>query len=130
MIETGYLPDPEHWHLWKDTLTLLDLAAKRGGCEAWEDGDLLWIALDEGRLTGAVTSRLLANGEAEVKHIAGFRPARWLGRIDAQIEEWARAHGCPRIVSRGRKGWRPMVENWGWSRVGSEAGLTLYEKVL
>ena len=129
-VETGFLPDPERWHLWNDVLALLDLAAKRGGCEAWEDGDLLWIAIEGTRLIGAATTRLLADGRAELKHVAGVKSRAWRGQLEAQICDWARGHGCPVIIARGRHGWAPIVEKLGWSRVGSEVGLTLYEKVL
>lgn len=130
VIETGYLPNPEGWHLWTDVIALIDTAARRGGCEPWVEGDLLWIAIDGGAVIGAATTRLLTNGNAELKHVAGVRGREWFGRLDAQIEEWARANGCRLAVSRGRKGWRPIVEKWGWRVVGQEDGLTLYEKVL
>lgn len=130
LIETGFLPDPHTWHLWNDTLALLDLAAKRGGIEPWADGDLLWIAIEDGQVIGAVTSRLTVDGVAEVKNIAGVQIGKWLKQIDEQIEDWARCHACPLMVSRGRKGWIPIVRKWGWQKVGEENSLTLFEKVL
>lgn len=130
LIETGFLPDPQDWHLWNDTLALLDLAAKRGGIEPWADGDLLWIAIDDGLVIGAATTRLIEDGRAELKNVAGVKSRLWRGLLEEQICEWARCHAAPAIIARGRKGWAPIVEKMGWLRVGSEDGLTLYEKEL
>ena len=124
------MPDPESWHLWNDVLALLDTAAVRGGIPAWSDGDLLWIAIDNGQVIGAATSRLMSDGNAELKNVAGTRMREWHGDLEGTICDWARCHACPLIVSRGRKGWIPIVRKWGWQKVGEEDGLTLFEKVL
>jgi len=130
MIETGWLPDPEIWHLWPETLALLETAASRGRCAAWVDGDLLWVAIERGKVLGVATTRLLDDGRAELKHVAGCQAARWRGKLEAQICEWARGHKCPAIVSRGRVGWWPIVREMGWQMVGNDDGLTLFEKDL
>lgn len=130
MIETGYLPNPENWHLWNEVLALLDTAARLADCRPWHDGDLLWIAIDGGQVIGAATTRLTDDGNAELMNVAGTRGREWFKRLDVQIEDWARGSGARVIVSRGRKGWRRVVENWGWRMVGADNGLTLYEKAL
>lgn len=127
---TGWLPDPETKPYWKDLLALFDLAAKRGQCRAWDDGDLAWVAADDGQIIGAATTRLIKDGPAELMHVAGMRGRDWFGPLEQQICEWARAEGRDLIVARGRKGWTPIVEKMGWKVAGREGAAVLYEKAL
>jgi hypothetical protein len=129
-MHTGWLENPEGWHLWPDVLELLDTAASRGGVSPWEPGDWLWIALDGPLVAGAATARMLADGRSELKHVAGIGAERWREQMEQQICGWARANGARVIISRGRRGWWPIVRKMGWQMVGTEDGLTLYEKVL
>lgn len=129
-MTVSWLPDPESREYWNDLKTLLEPAAMRGRAEVFEDGDLIWIAMDGGYVIGAVTTRILINGEAEVKHISGTRFSEWGTEMEGMLCQWARACGAKRIISRGRHGWKRINRAWGWNVSGEEDGLTLYEKDL
>ena len=127
----GWLPDPERHPLWPGISALLEPAAKQGGCPVFEDGDLVWIVADQDRqIIGAVTTRGLDTGDAELVHVGGTRIRLWAGALEAEICKWARANNAPRIVAAGRKGWKPIVEPLGWHVVKNMDGVTYYAKEL
>lgn len=127
----SFLPDAETKPYWNDLYLMLKPAADLGRCAVLEPKDLVWVAIDSDKqIVGAVTTRLLINGEAEIKHVAGTLMREWIFEIEDMICQWARACGADRIISRGRRGWGRLMRNAGWRKSGEEDGLTLYEKDL
>lgn len=129
-ITTGWLPRPQLRPYWRQLCDMLKPAAERGGCAVYEPYDLFWIAVDDGFLIGAATTRMMVNGKAELKHVAGTRAREWYPELEGKICEWASNAGACAIVSRGRRGWIPWVTKLGWRVMGEENGLTLFEKAL
>lgn len=126
----SFLPDAETRPYWNDLYLMLKPAADYGRCEVLEPDDLLWVAIDETEIVGAVTTRLLDGGETEIKHVAGHRMNEWVFEIEDMICEWSKACGADRCISRGRRGWGRLMRDKGWKATSEEDGLTLYEKVL
>lgn len=126
----SFLPDAETKPYWNDLYLMLKPAADYGRCEVLEPEDLVWVAIDGPDIIGAVTTRLLINGETEIKHVAGCRMSEWINDIEDMICGWSRACGAARVISRGRKGWGRLMKTKGWRESGEEDGLTLYEKDL
>jgi hypothetical protein len=129
-IEAGWLPDPEKREWWPELCEMLRPAAERGGCDVFVSGDLVWIAVDDGLLIGAATSRMTVEGFAELKHTAGTRAREWYPELESKICAWAKDCGADLIRGRGRRGWIPWITKLGWKVTGCESGLTLFEKVL
>jgi hypothetical protein len=129
-LETGWLPEPETRPYWNDILRLLEPAALIGGGEVFGPDDLVWIAVDGGQVIGAATTRLLGNGTAELRNIAGTRAREWTGPLETQICDWAKAAGATSIASMGRKGWTRIVLKLGWRITGQEEHCTMFEKAL
>ncbi|MDE2428181.1 MAG: hypothetical protein KGM99_05600 [Burkholderiales bacterium] len=126
----SWLPDPENHPLWDDIKALLQTAADRGGFRVWDDGDLVWLAIDNGVVIGAATTRHLNNGNTELMHVAGTRFKEWVPEMESIICEWSRKLGANAVQSRGRSGWQRLNKSWGWEVIGKRDGLTLYEKEL
>lgn len=122
---TGWLPEPEKHPLWPDLWALVATVRRRGFEPSWNDGDLLWLTSDCGEVIGVATTRLLANGDAELMHVAGTRLKEWAGLLEALVCDWARLNGAARITASGRMGWRRIVEPLGWKSSGDQ-----YEKEL
>lgn len=129
-ILTGWLPRPQLQPYWNDLIDLLAMAAARGNVPAWQVGDLMWIAIDGGQVIGAASTRLLSDGRAELKHVAGTRVREWYPDLEDKICAWAANSGASVIVAEGRRGWVPLVARLGWKVAGSSDGRTLFEKVL
>lgn len=126
----SYLPEPEKHPLWDGIKALLQTAADRGGFRVWDNGDLVWLAIDDGIIIGAATTRLLTNGNTELMHVAGTRFKEWVPQMEHIICEWSRNCGAYAVQSRGRNGWQRLNKSWGWEVIGKRDGLTLYEKEL
>jgi len=129
-VRVGYLPDPEQHPAWGDIKALLDKAARVGGIEAYEPGDVVWLALDDKTIWAAMVSRF-GNGVAEIRCVGGARLNDWLPEWAHIFEEWARNCGARWLQCRGRKGWARFAKRFGWnfSHHDSE-GLPVFEKEL
>lgn len=126
----SWMPDPEKIPIWEQIKALLKTAADRGNFRVWDDGDLLWVAIEDGIIIGAATTRLLTNTNAELMHVAGTRFREWVPEMERVVCEWARNCGAYAVQSRGRNGWQRLNKSWGWEVIGKRDGLTLYEKEL
>lgn len=125
-----WLPDPTYHPLWNGIHALLEPAAKLGGCEVLDDNDLVWIAIDGPTIVAAATTRLLKDGQAEIKNVGGGHMRDWFAPFEATLCAWARDCGADTFISRGRKGWGRLNAPLGWAVTGEEDGRTLYEKAL
>jgi hypothetical protein len=130
-MKIGTLLDPESHPLWDGILALLEMAAARFGCAAWEPDETVWVAIDGTQIIAAATTRLLENGDAELVNVGGIRAREWIVPWETMICEWARLNGARRIISGGdsgsRKGWWRWVRPLGWTK---QADRNIYEKVL
>lgn len=130
-MEVSYVPEPERHPLWPAMLELLEPAAEIGGIDAWEPGDLVWIAYDGPVLFGVATTRLLPGDEAELRLVGGARLRRWVGLADEVVGQWARDCGAYRLTARGRDGWARYAPRLGWVALGKDdEGRMLFEKEL
>lgn len=77
---------------------------------------VLWIAIDEdtGNILAAMTTELVPMRSGLVCWMcqcAGDRMQDW-ARFHVQIEEYAKAEGCVRVVLKGRRGWERVLEGY------------------
>ena len=112
-MQISSVPEAASFHLWPAVEQILAPAAD------FEDvfdpaSDVLWIAYDRGVIFGAATTRLMADGEAELRLIGGTRFREWIAPLDEAVCGWARACGSPRLTARGRKGWARFNRAFGW----------------
>lgn len=130
MIEISVLPEPESHPLWPEIRGLLEPAARLSGSPVWEDGQVLWVAIENRMIVAAVTTCLNVHGEAELWHIGGQRAAEWLPDMDRQISSWARDCGAERLLAQGRMGWGRLSAPLGWVEYRRDGKTRFYEKVL
>ena len=124
------MPDAQQHPAWPAIVAMLQPAADYGGTDAWEPGDLVWIAYEGPTIYGAATAHALGRG-AEVAAMAGTRFREWIGLIDAEIGAWARDNGADRLTARGRPGWSRFAKCFGWAAIGADdAGRMIFEKEL
>jgi hypothetical protein len=124
----GFLPDADKSDHWPAIKALLDPAAELGGIEAKEDGDLIWVALENGIVWAAFTVALVAE-RLELKCAGGTRMWRWVPLLDAALTAFAKDTGKSKLQTRGRLGWKRFGDRLGWAFVGNdERGLPVFEK--
>jgi hypothetical protein len=125
-----YLPEPESHPLWPEIRSLLEPAARLGGIEPYEPGDVVWLAFEGGKVWAAMVSRL-AFDVAEIRCVAGTRLKDWLPQWAAVFEEWARNCEAGLLECRGRKGWGRFADRFGWKFAHvDDDGLPVYQKEL
>lgn len=77
---------------------------------------LIWVALDDetGTVHAAMTTELIPMRVGLVcwmGQCGGDRMRDW-SHFHTQIEEYARAEGCAKVVLRGRLGWEKVLEGF------------------
>ena len=128
-MEVSALPDGHP--ATQAVIELLETPARMSGFRAFDPAeDVLWIAYEGPTIWGAVSTRGLDTGVAELIHVAGRRGMEWVKPIEAIICDWAVTNGAPRIVAQGRKGWGRLFAPLGWRVVKAMDGVTYYEKDL
>lgn len=126
----GYLPEPEKHPAWTNIKALLDKAAAVGGIEAYEPGDVVWLAIEDKTIWAAMVSRF-GDGVAEIRCVGGARLKDWLPQWAKVFEEWAGSCGAELLECRGRKGWGRFAERFGWKFAHvDDDGLPVYQKEL
>lgn len=131
----GMIHSPTTWEHWPAAKAFLDPALMRGD-EDWPavearlqtNEQQLWAVMEGGDLLAAAVTRvaLARGGEvAEIYLVGGNDFTRWIGELDAAIEESARNIGCIGMRAYGREGWRKALGSLGW-RVNAIA----FEKAL
>lgn len=129
-MEIVSLPEPTQHPAWGQIKALLEPAAKVGGIEPYEPGDVVWLAIEDGKVWAAMASRL-SFGTAEIRCVGGTRLTDWLPRWAAVFEEWARNCGADWLECRGRNGWARFADRFGWKFSHTDgAGLPVFEKEL
>jgi len=120
----GMIRDPLSWSMWPAAKAFLHPALMQGD-ENWPeieaslsaDEHQLWAVMEGGDLLAAAVTRvaLARDGEiAEVYLVGGHDFERWIGALDATIEESARQIGCVAMRAYGREGWRKTLRGLGW----------------
>lgn len=129
-MKVAFFPDADKTEHWGAIKELLDPAARRGGIEAKEDGDLIWVALENGIVWAAFTIALVAE-RLELKCAGGTRMREWVPLLDAVLTDFAKDMGKTKLQTRGRMGWKRFGNRLGWEHVGNdERGLPVFEKEL
>lgn len=129
-MELSYLPDAVNHPLWPAIKALLQPAANYGEIDAFEDGDLVWIAYEGPTVFAAAVARPLGD-EAELRLASGTRFREWMPLLDAELTVWAKGNGAWRLTMRGRDGWARFAERFGWVATGKDhKGRTMFEKEL
>lgn len=132
-LSLGTFPRAENSPHWPRIVELLEPAAKRGGTAVWEPGEVVWVAIDGGKIIAAATSRMLDAETAELIHLGGAGARNWLAPWNDTLCAWARSEGALRLITRGRKGWRRLNASLGWQVVDETKrpdGMINYQKVL
>lgn len=126
----SYVPDPQARPDWPVIEAML--APALSGNELFDPAiDVVWIAYDSRTLFGAATTRLRADGIAELRLVGGARFREWIGPVEEMVSDWARRCGSPKLTSRGRKGWGRFARPFGWVDLGTDdENKMLFEKVL
>lgn len=85
-----------------------------------EGRGILWIAERSGRIIAAMTSSLVQKRSGLVCRLvccSGSEMPSWLQNLD-QIEEYAKAEGCVKVIADGRPGWQHVLSGRGYAAVG------------
>lgn len=126
-MEISFFPDAEQSEHWEAIKALLEPAARLGGIEAKEDGDLIWIAIEDGKVWAAFTVRL--TDRLELRCAGGTRMREWVPLLDTALTAFARDTGKSKLHTRGRWGWKRFGDKLGWAFTGTdERGLPMFEK--
>lgn len=126
-VKVAYFPDAEQSEHWGAIKELLEPAARRGGIEAKEDGDLIWIAVEDGIVWAAFTIAL--TDCLELKCAGGTRMREWVPLLDQVLTAFARDAGKSKLQTRGRWGWKRFGDKLGWKHVGNdERDFPVFEK--
>lgn len=132
-VVVGTFPGAELSPHWPRIVALLEPAAKRGGIPVWEPGELVWVAIEDGKIIAAATSRMFDAQTAELIHVGGSGARNWLAPWDEALCAWARCEGAVRLITRGRKGWARLNTGLGWAVTDATQrpdGMIDYQKVL
>ena len=77
---------------------------------------LLWIAIDDesGNIIAAMTTELVPMRSGLVCWMCqcGGDRMQDLKRFHVQIEEYAKAEGCVKVILKGRRGWERVLEGY------------------
>ena len=129
-MKVAYFPDADKSEHWVAIKELLEPAARLGGIEAKEDGDLIWVALENGTVWAAFTIALVPDC-IELKCAGGTRMREWVPLLDGALTALAKDAGKPKLQTRGRWGWKRFGDKLGWKYVGNdERDLPVFEKEL
>lgn len=125
----SFFPEAEKSEHWPAIKRLLEPAAKLGGIEPKEDGDLIWVALESGKVWAAFTTRLVKR-TLEIRCAGGARVFEWVKLFDAAMTAFGRDCSAARLELRGRKGWGRWADELGWKYRGKADGLPVFRKDL
>jgi hypothetical protein len=106
MIDAGYEASDE-----ATPLDLLDWLEKQKG--------LLWVVSKDHEPVAAMTTSLVESRYGRALRLVacgGDDMTEWVGLM-AEIEKYARAEGCVKIVAEGRRGWVRALDGFSADRV-------------
>ena len=112
-MRIAYLPDAENTSHWEAIEDLLKPAAEMGGIKPKEAEDLIWIAIERGRVWAAFTVRLVGR-VLEIRCAGGGRLFDWVAPCEATLTDFARDCGSKALELRGRRGWSRWARKFGW----------------
>ena len=132
-VAVGTYPGAETGPHWPRIVELLEPAAKRGGIPVWEPGETVWVAIADGAIIAAGTSRMVDAETAELIHVSGAGRKEWFLPWEAAFCAWARSGGALQAIMRGRKGWARLIAPLGWvvtDKTKRPDGMFDYQKAL
>lgn len=115
----SFFPEAEKSEHWPAIRELLAPAAKMGGIEAKEDNDLIWVALDKGKVWAAFTIRLVER-VLEIRCAGGARLFDWVEPFERTMTDFGRDCSAGCLELRGRRGWGRWAERLGWRYHGQD----------
>lgn len=77
----------------------------------------LWLVSENDKIIAAITTEILTfprNKHLKIITLAGSRAAEWTGLATYEISEWAKTQGCTHASSVVRKGYVPILEQYGF----------------
>lgn len=86
---------------------------------------ILWVVSSGERILGAVTSSLeqrRSGLSCRIEACGGEEFHRWKHHL-RDVEAYAKAEGCVKVVFTGRRGWERMLPEYALRRVSLEKGL-------
>lgn len=125
---------PNAWRVlepvWKMSLDRPNILAQLKSRDAQ-----MWVVYDGPRLIAGIVTRLNRVGTSgdlrcRVWLVGGSRMSEWAGDFIPKLKVWARSEGCSHIDGAGRKGWARIMARLGFTKVGPEDDLTLWELAL
>lgn len=129
-MRVSYLPEATEHPLWPQIRALLKPAADYGSIPVDDEGQIVWIAHENGTVFAAITTLLWNDGEAELRLAGGCRHKEWAKPLSETVSAWAKSAGAKKLTGRGRKGWARYARECGWAVTGTDGEDTLYEKDL
>lgn len=82
--------------------------------ELRERRKLLWLAVDDNMLIGAIVTGIydtIGGRTLKMLECGGESMPRWL-HLHREIEDYAKAEGCGRVLIEGRLGWARKLEGY------------------
>lgn len=125
----SFFPEAEKSEHWPAIQALLQPAADLGGIDPKEDGDLIWLALEGGKVWAAFTVRL-ANRVLEIRCAGGTKLWAWLEPFEAAMTAFGKDCSAARLELRGRRGWSRWARKLGWNFDRYEDGKPVWIKEL
>lgn len=83
---------------------------------------LLWLFVEGGRVRAVLTTALIQKRSGLVCQMVACGGARmdlWK-RCHKQIEDYARAEGCYKVITKGRQGWARVLHGYRLTRISLE----------
>lgn len=78
----------------------------------------LWLVSEGERVIGAVTTEIVVypnRKHCRVITLAGSKAPEWTGELDIILNAWAKVQGCSAIEAFVRKGYVPVLANYGYT---------------
>lgn len=78
----------------------------------------LWLVSENERVIGAVTTEIVVypnRKHCRVITLAGSKAPEWTGDLDIILCGWAKEQGCAAIEAFVRKGYVPVLANYGYT---------------
>ena len=99
------------------TIEDIEERCRDGRCQSFQVGD------------GVIVTEMLAYPNARVMNVV-MAAGDMYDVLDAQQQmiEFAKKHGCDKVIMRGRKGWRRILKSYGWDEPTIAMELSLGEK--
>ncbi len=82
----------------------------------------LWLVSENERVIAAATTEIITyprNKHCRVVTLGGSRAVEWTQLLFATLDEWAKEQGCDAMEAFVRKGYVPVLANYGYKHMYS-----------